>query len=163
MTTQEQIAVMQAYADGKKIQWNSPVDQQIAWIDTDEPLWNWCTCTYRVKPEPVLLKTWEEYAGEHIIQNGSSLVLNFPDDKQELMKAFSALYKLIRLRDCYNDGWMPDWADDTIKHTIGFPKNELWKGRCVYCSAVLAFKTEELRNEFYGNFKDLIEIAKPLL
>ena len=52
MTTKEKIEVMQAYAEGKKIQvreigakdWSN-------WGLSLEPDWNWCSCDYRIKPE----------------------------------------------------------------------------------------------------------------
>lgn len=48
MTTEEKIAVMQAYVDGKTIQsiWNGD------WADvTEPPIWNWRDNQYRIKPE----------------------------------------------------------------------------------------------------------------
>lgn len=51
MTTQEKIAVMQAYVDGKQIQ----IRTSKGWIDfyiTAEPSWNWRDFEYRIKPEP---------------------------------------------------------------------------------------------------------------
>lgn len=42
------IAVMQAYADGKKIEFLNMGE----WIDCSHPSWNWVNCTYRIKPEP---------------------------------------------------------------------------------------------------------------
>lgn len=48
-TTQEMIKVMQAYADGKKIQYSS---KGVDWTDVIEPSWDWESTNYRVKPEP---------------------------------------------------------------------------------------------------------------
>lgn len=72
-----------------------------------------------------------------------------------------ALIKLKRLRDCYNDGWKPDWEDDMQpKFCIELVFN---KTNCVTCwntHAFLSFKNAELRNEFLNNFRELIEKAK---
>ena len=45
-----QIAVMQAFKDGKKIEWYNDVEE--VWKDTLGPLWNWYSYDYRVKEEP---------------------------------------------------------------------------------------------------------------
>lgn len=74
-----------------------------------------------------------------------------------------ALCQLIQLRDCYNDGWVPDWTRNDTKYTIHVTKNILVGGTNTFVSSILVFKTEEIRNKFLNNFKDLIKVAKPLL
>ena len=50
MTTEEQIEVMQAFVDGKQIQFKD--EFSIDWIDLHStPSWNWVDKEYRVKPE----------------------------------------------------------------------------------------------------------------
>ena len=49
MTTQEKIAVMQAWCDGKTIQAKSSDGE---WVDCITPSWYWAICEYRIKPEP---------------------------------------------------------------------------------------------------------------
>ena len=48
------IAVMQAFKEGKAIQYwarcNRGTDEN--WGDAPNPIWNWATFEYRVKPEP---------------------------------------------------------------------------------------------------------------
>lgn len=74
-----------------------------------------------------------------------------------------ALCQLIQLRDCYNDGWIPDWTKVYDKYCIYPTKNYICIGINTCVSRILAFKTEAIRDEFLNNFKDLIEIAKHLL
>lgn len=50
MTTAEKIAVMQAYIDGKKIEYYYGTSQWKECIV--EPSWDWSSCAYRIKPEP---------------------------------------------------------------------------------------------------------------
>lgn len=53
METQEKIAVMQAYADGKQIQFRKAETEE-EWADlsyTRDPTWNWKNNEYRVEPE----------------------------------------------------------------------------------------------------------------
>lgn len=59
MTIQEQIAVMQAFADGKEIEYRSDGN----WAKVNYPSWNWAKYIYRVKPEPKLrpYKNAEEF------------------------------------------------------------------------------------------------------
>lgn len=46
----ECIKVMQAYVEGKQIQY---VDSETEdWTDIESPIWNWDIYDYRVKPEP---------------------------------------------------------------------------------------------------------------
>lgn len=50
MSTEEKIAVMQAYADGKKIQYREAGHTE--WLDyKGEPEWRWGPYCYRIKPE----------------------------------------------------------------------------------------------------------------
>ena len=46
--TADYIKVMQAYVEGKQIQYK---DDEV-WIDIDDPDWDWHNWKYRVKPEP---------------------------------------------------------------------------------------------------------------
>ena len=41
------IKVMQAYVEGKQIQY----DDDGIWIDIDDPDWDWHNCDYRIKPK----------------------------------------------------------------------------------------------------------------
>ena len=49
MTIQEQITVMQAFADGKEIEC-CYVAGGSTWLNAEKPSWNWSTFTYRTKP-----------------------------------------------------------------------------------------------------------------
>ena len=62
MTVQEIIEaakVMEAYANGKKIQY---LNDDNEWIDAPNPLFDWDNCVYRIKPEDTYrpFKTQEE-------------------------------------------------------------------------------------------------------
>ena len=65
MTVQEireAAKVMEAYANGKKIQCNYNCQDNEGWVDTDNPSFNWDKYAYRIKPEPKYrpFKTQEE-------------------------------------------------------------------------------------------------------
>lgn len=83
---------------------------------------------------------------------------------KEEAEACIALSQLCQLRDRYNNGWKPDWGSkDETKWCIEFYEEIIGKNAYRSTRRVLAFKTKELRDEFLENFRDLIEIAKPLL
>lgn len=84
---------------------------------------------------------------------------------KELADATVALLKLLFLRDYYNDGWQPNWDDDTVKHTIETCCNDEFviEPSSTNYPRVLSFKSKKIRNRFFDEQKELLEIAKPLL
>ena len=86
----------------------------------------------------------------------------FPTKREA--EACLALAQLCQLRDIYNGGWKPDWEDyEQFKWCIVFFKDNIRVAEYLFIKKMLAFKTEELRDKFLENFRDLIETAKPLL
>lgn len=78
--------------------------------------------------------------------------------------SITALGQLLVLRDAWNDGWEPDWGNGAkYKWCIFVHSNNIIKECSFARQNILYFKTEELRDKFLIQFKDLIEIAKPLL
>lgn len=78
-------------------------------------------------------------------------------------KAHLALMQLEQLRDKYRQGWKPDWSDCSHKYTIFCNSNKIDSGWINNINSFLSFQSEELRDKFLKNFKDLIEIAKDLI
>jgi len=134
-----------------------------------------------VKKEQTLPKTWEEFCETHPVKEGECFIGTFSNiievgrtrkgredshkhmlPNKETAEVFLALIQLIQLRNCYNGDWEPDWMDNEPKCTIVNDLNNLKKAR-TNISHVLVFKSEELRDQFFENFRDLIEIAKPLI
>lgn len=128
------------------------------------------------KVERELPKRWEDLEGisGFYVSNDSKVEVvkgcftkeetknTFPSSREA--EACLALSQLCQLRDRYNDGWKPDWKDDTtIKYCIGVLSDCICPIENERFVKVLAFKTEELRDEFLENFRDLIKTAKPLL
>ena len=84
-----------------------------------------------------------------------------------------ALYKLLMCRDAYwkiageeiglGKSWEPDWSTYVHKFCIGTDKGKIRKECVTTGNRILAFPTEEMRDVFYENFKDLIESCKELL
>ena len=86
--------------------------------------------------------------------------------KGELLWAFQ---KLLICRDAYwklygeemglGKPWEPDWDNLSTNHEF----IKINKGYFTYLSRAFVFPTEEMRDAFYENFKELIEICKELL
>ena len=81
---------------------------------------------------------------------------------KELAEAALALAQLLQLRDRYN-GDNKGFIFLENNYCITFVDDCIEKSLLFHSQRVLAFRTRELRDEFYDNFKELIEIAKPLL
>lgn len=76
-----------------------------------------------------------------------------------------ALRKLVILRDYYNEGWQPDWKSSKgfWKHSIVCYEGKIHKDLSYKISMIFTFKTEEIRDKFLEEQRELLEIAKPLL
>jgi hypothetical protein len=74
-----------------------------------------------------------------------------------------ALAQLSQLREVYRQGWKPNWCENIYKHFIYYYEGEISIACNHYHSHFLSFQSKEVAEEFLKNFKDLIEIAKPLI
>ena len=136
-----------------------------------------------VKEENKLPDTWEEFCETHPLKRGefgfdaehelfeviesegckrlTSWRLLLPN--KEKAEAIIALCQLIQLRDCYNDGWVPDWSTIfkdkfCIRSLHGNWTTVITGGS----TEIFSFKTVKLRNKFLENFRDLLDKIKPL-
>ena len=92
------------------------------------------------------------------------------DEEEELYRKFITLK---RCRDAYwkiageqmglGKPWEPDWNWREYKFCIGTIYDEIEKFHVGNQNCMLAFPTEEMRDVFYDNFKNLIEQCKELL
>lgn len=89
-------------------------------------------------------------------------------------KLLNDFQKLLLCRDAYweiageqmglGKPWEPDWTNlDQLKYCIWVDVGEFITMTYVRGQHILAFPTEEMRDAFYENFKDLIEKCKELL
>ena len=127
-----------------------------------------------VKQQPSYPKTHEECFNicfgnkHHIVQ-----VVGLDDlgDNKELFESFiklkicrDAYWKIVGEQIGLGKPWKPDWTNTNegkycIVNTMG--KVEKWVQKTT--NKIFAFPTEEIRDIFYENFKDLIEQCKELL
>ena len=80
-----------------------------------------------------------------------------------LGKPMLALMQLLVCREVYRQGWKPDWNDDTEKYCIIVEYNTPTKHIAYNYNKILSFQSEEVRDKFLENFKDLIEETKELI
>lgn len=80
-------------------------------------------------------------------------------------KPMLALCQLLICRNAWWErlGWKPDWSNPNEKHCIVRKGEAADKQIKRFESCILAFPTEEVRDQFSDSFRDLIEEAKELL
>lgn len=114
-------------------------------------------------------KTYEEC--EKILGLEDSIIKGCLGYEYKLLNAFQ---KLLMCRDAYwkiageemglGKPWEPDWdAKDNHFYTIHTFNGKIECSATAHRNAVLIFPTAEMRDAFYENFKELIEICKELL
>lgn len=140
-----------------------------------------------VKIQPELPKTWEEFCekysniseSEYYINGYSNIckrlvknsenVRNSEIDKNTFPSKEAAVRHLVlmqlhQLRDCYRQGWTPDWTNPSInKYVIINVKDYICTDIHTSESHFLSFQSEELAVKFLTNFKDLIKQAGDLI
>ena len=106
------------------------------------------------------INSFSEITPSSFIDVSNSAKNTFPT--KELAEAALALAQLLQLRDRYN-GDNEGFIFNKNNYCISVYNYNIDKSWHTQIQRVLAFRTKELGEEFYNNFKDLIEIAKPLL
>ena len=177
---EEEVDVYRFYSDGRYV--DTPQGECLLFPSKDHRDWlKWKEERDKEKNRK-LPKTWEDFCKTHAVQRDECVVCSnsvivgegvFRErmegkdrsllPNKELAEAMLALCQLIQLRDCYNNGWKPDWTDDESKYVIYSYNNTIIDDETHYDNRALYFNTKEIRDKFLKNFRGLIEIAKPLL
>lgn len=123
-----------------------------------------------------LPKTWEgcykqlgcgEFVDNICDINGSKLICPTSINRNALPfglgKPVLALCQLLVCRAVYRQGWKPDWKITNEKYCIIQIEGKITTLNNQVISRVLSFQSEEVRDKFLGNFRDLIEEAKELI
>ena len=130
----------------------------------------------------ILPNTWEEFCNmyplknpEWFIDRASSIkplseVTRYDKEFKNVLPSFQsakahlALMQLHQLRDCYRQGWVPDWEDDDIiKYCIVLESNRCVIYKNLVSCNFLSFQSKEIAEKFLENFKYLIETAGDLI
>ena len=148
--------------DGKKAVWK---DNKVVFED--------------IKPQ--LPKTWEEFCRQNKIEKNecyldacSCIVKDLIRERREdsdrnvlpnkqVAEQHRALMQLHQLRDCYRQGWEPNWRNTSSKHCIRKQGNSYIIVCCGISVTFLSFQSREIAYEFLTNFRELIEQAGDLI
>lgn len=143
---------------GKDV-WEKRDEEFRKWYDDDKP------------------KSWEEYCEQNLTKDGECYINGVCDivpllpggrrDASEdihtmpkdLCEAFLAYMKLIQLRNA----WVKDCDKTTCCYKIESEKDRIESKLRPCFHGGLSFPTRAMADEFIKTFKDLLEIAKPLL
>ena len=123
-----------------------------------------------------LPRSWEEFATNHarmgyyISSDGkprmcaSSGKLSSPHvcPSKESAEAHLAMIQLEQLRNCWWNGWKPEWSNSE-KYVIKWEGDNLIVFTARRVHAFLVFPTREIAEEFLKCFRDLIEKAGDLI
>lgn len=124
--------------------------------------------------KPKYPTTYEECWEVRFEVDGETTLEEFHNVSGYYSGPLGALQKLLCCRDAYwkiageqmglDNLWEPDWkSGEQKKHCIYYGAGIIQKGSWCNYNSILAFPTEEMRNVFFENFKDLIEQCKELL
>ena len=131
--------------------------------------------------KPQFPKTWEEFCEQNAIKRSecyldtSSCIIDMWDGKRDISsdrnvlpnkqatEAHLALMQLHQLRDCYREGWEPDWNNDCNKYIIVKNRNKYVVFGGNWTNEFLSFQDRERAEEFLNNFRELIEQAGDLI
>ena len=131
--------------------------------------------------KPQLPKTWEEFCRQNKIEKNEcyldacsciekALIRERCEDSdrnvlpnKQAAEAHLALMQLHQLRDCYRQGWEPNWRNTSSKHCIRKQGNSYIIVCCGISVTFLSFQSREIAYEFLTNFRELIEQAGDLI
>ena len=132
----------------------------------------------------MLPKTWEEFCDrfkiheEYHIDSASDIIKNEDDYyrdpllnrnllvSKEAANQHLALMQLHQLRDCYRQGWKPDWRNNNLPKYCIYCVNKEQKfdiGSFYERREFLSFQSRKLAEEFLNNFRDFILQAGDLI
>ena len=135
--------------------------------------------------KPKLPKTWGEFCEQNKVKDGECYIGNIssvvevlkgncfhrqkihdinllPNNKAA--EQHLVLMQLHQLRDCYRQGWVPNWNNENeerysiLHNTIHYIITDT-----TIASKFLTFQSVKIAREFLNNFRDLIEQAGDLI
>ena len=149
--------------DGKKAVWK---DGKVVFEDTKPKLpetWEEFCYDYKIQEEECYINTDAEIkkavsSRDRLIYGDSNVLPN-----KQAAEAHLALIKLHQLRDCYRQGWKPDYLGESRKWYITKYYNRPVVSTTCNFSEFLSFQSKGIAQEFLNNFRDLIKQAGDLI
>ena len=125
-------------------------------------------------------KSWEEYCNNFsgelfyfsnrnsiesvVTSDGMSYTAKDYLPSKELAESFLAMMQLMSLRQAWINDWEPSWKNNSISIWGVISREYKVKVDNFYTTAMpLSFPTKEMAEDFMNCFKDLLEVAKPLI
>ena len=100
-----------------------------------------------------------EYKGKRYINECKNVLPSKQAAEQHL-----ALMQLHQLRDCYRQGWLPNWGDnEQSKYVILHNSDKCIIDLAWRSQRFLSFQSQDIARKFLENFKGLIETAGDLI
>ena len=100
-----------------------------------------------------------EYKGKRHINECKNILPSKKSAEQHL-----ALMQLHQLRDCYRQGWLPDWRNNLQeKYCIEFSNYQYRIFKYFFSCRFLSFQSKEIAEKFLNNFQELIKLAGDLI
>ena len=133
--------------------------------------------------KPKLPETWEEFCYNYKIQEEECYINTDAEIKRavssrnrliygdsnvlpnkQAAEAHLALIKLHQLRDCYRQGWIPDWKNSkSSKYCIEYINDRCDITAYRTASKFLSFQSREIAQKFLTNFRWLIKQVGDLI
>lgn len=130
----------------------------------------------KIKPLENEVKCWEDldniegyWMSDTVEVVHSPSIGTLPNNRnifatREQAEASIVLAQLSQLMKNVNGDWTPDWGNnEEDKYSITFSNNKINRYFSIFYSKFLSFPTEEIRDKFLENHRELIMKAKPLL
>lgn len=97
------------------------------------------------------------YKGVRCFEDGKNIL-----PSKQAAFAHLALMQLHQLRDCYRQGWVPDWSSSK-QWCIMFDTDTFIVQTGIYYNRFLSFQSKEIAEKFLNNFGYLIRTAGDLI
>ena len=132
--------------------------------------------------EIVLPNSWEEFCEMHPVEeDGEEYYIDVDSNtsyvykgvrnpefyknvlpSKEAAEAHLAYMQLHQLRNCYRQGWVPDWSNSK-QWCIMFDTDTFIVQTGIYYNRFLSFQSKEIAEKFLNNFQELIKLAGDLI
>ena len=153
--------------EGQEIDWQESAKQKkIVFKKKDTKPRSWEEYCKNFKGQYYYIQDNRDNIATSFTPNGYGLVSAYKNyiPSKELAEAFLAMMQLMSLRQAWIGDWEPDWTNsEKYKYCIVVSDNILYTEPFYYRSRPLSFPTQEMAVDFMNCFKDLLEIAKPLI